>query len=172
MEYSVLQPRKPGHIALSFSGGGFRAASYSLGCLSYMETVYIDGKKLTDLVHFISSASGGTITNLAYTASQRKGQPFQEFYANMNKHILHGTKLIDRVFKILNAESHWKKRPDKSRNIINAFSIAYDELLFKEEVFGIYWKPVKNAVKEVCANATEFDNGDAFPFSECRGARE
>jgi hypothetical protein len=164
MEYSVLQPRKPEHIALSFSGGGFRAASYSLGCLSYMETVYLDGEKLTSLVHFISSASGGTITNLAYTASQRKGQPFQEFYASMNKHILHGTKLIDRVFKILNAESHWKKRPHKSRNLINAFSIAYDDLLFKEEVFGIYWKPVKNAVKEVCANATEFDNGMLFRF--------
>lgn len=164
MEYSVLQPRKPEHIALSFSGGGFRAASYSLGCLSYMETIYIDGKKLTSLVHFISSASGGTITNLAYTASQRKGQPFDEFYDDMNKHILHGTKLIDRVFKILNAESAWKKRPDKSRNIINAFSIAYDELLFKEEVFGIYWRPVKNGVKEVCANATEFDNGMLFRF--------
>lgn len=164
MEYSVLQPRKPEHIALSFSGGGFRAASYSLGCLSYMETVYIDGEKLTSLVHFISSASGGTITNLAYTASQRKGQPFHEFYASMNKQILHGTKLIDRVFKILNAESHWKKRPDKSRNIINAFSIAYDDMLFKEEVFGIYWKPVKNAVKEICANATEFDNGMLFRF--------
>ncbi|KIO78207.1 hypothetical protein TH53_04985 [Pedobacter lusitanus] len=164
MNYSVLQPRKPEHIALSFSGGGFRAASYSLGCLSYMETVYIDGKKLTSLVHFISSASGGTITNLAYTASQRKGQSFQEFYTGMTKHILHGTTLIDRVFKILNAESHWKKRPDKSRNLINAFSIAYDELLFKEEVFGIYWKPVKNAVKEICANATEFDNGMLFRF--------
>jgi len=164
MEYSVLLPRKPEHIALSFSGGGFRAASYSLGCLSYMETVYIDGKKLTSLVHFISSASGGTITNLAYTTSQRKGQTFKEFYTDINKHILHGTKLIDRVFRIMENDREWKKTPGKSRNVINAFSIAYDELLFKEEVFGVYWKHVKSAVKEVCVNATEFENGMLFRF--------
>ncbi|PIH03429.1 hypothetical protein CS542_02440 [Pedobacter sp. IW39] len=34
------KPRKPEHIALSFSGRWFRAASYSLGCLSYGDCLY------------------------------------------------------------------------------------------------------------------------------------
>lgn len=164
MQYSDLQPKKPQHIALSFSGGGFLAASYTLGCISYMESVTIGGKKLTSLVKFISSASGGSITNLAYTESQRKGQPFEEFYRYLYGTALHGTLIVDHAFEIMKTDQYWKERQDKSRNLINAFSIAYDEVLFKKETFGIYWKPANEAVAEVCINATEFANGMSFRF--------
>lgn len=164
MQYSDLKPKKPEHIALSFSGGGFLAASYSLGCLSYMESVYAGGKKLTALVRFISSASGGSIINLAYTTSQRKGQPFKEFYNHMNQHVLKGTLLLDHVFKILKSDAYWEERPDKSRNLDNAFSIAYDEMIFSKETFGIYFKPIENTIEEVCINTTEFSNCITFRF--------
>lgn len=54
-------------IALALSGGGFRAASYSLGCLSYLHRVIYQDQPLLKRVKFISSASGGSITNLFYT---------------------------------------------------------------------------------------------------------
>jgi hypothetical protein len=165
MEYINVTPKKPGNIALSFSGGGFRAASYTLGCLSYMETVMLGDKKLTELVNFISSASGGTITNLAYTSSQRKGESFDAFYKRYNEKTLQGCELINRVFEIMNERRTWKQRPLKSRNMINAFSIAYDEMLFDHETFGVYYKNyAPGMVKEVCANTTEFDNGMLFRF--------
>lgn len=164
MEYIDLEPRIPQNIGLSFSGGGFRAASYTLGCLCYLESIKMNEKKLLDLVNFISSASGGTITSLIYTVSQRKGIPFQNFYVAMQDNMLKGSLVLNRVFEILEDEGIWNTRPAKSRNIINAFSIAYDELFFNSETFGIYWKDTPGAIREVCANSTEFDNGMLFRF--------
>lgn len=57
MNYSTLEPRVPQNIALSFSRGGFRAASYALGCLSYMEHLKIGEGKLTDLVPLLLAAA-------------------------------------------------------------------------------------------------------------------
>jgi hypothetical protein len=171
MEYINLDPKKPVNIALSFSGGGFRAASYTLGCLSYMETVMLGDKKMTELINFISSASGGTITNLGYTSSQRKGESFDAFYKRYNEKTLQGCELINRVFEIMNEKHTWKERPLKSRNMINAFSIAYDEMLFEQETFGIFYKNyVPGMVKEICANTTEFDNGMLFRFQNAGDA--
>ncbi len=171
MEYINLDPKKPENIALSFSGGGFRAASYSLGCLSYMETVILGDKKMTAFINFISSASGGTITNLAYTSSQRKGESFDTFYKRYNEKTLQGCELINRVFEIMNEKRTWKARPLKARNMINAFSIAYDEMLFEQETFGIFYKNyAPGMVKEICANTTEFDNAMLFRFQNAGDA--
>ncbi|MEO8111051.1 MAG: patatin-like phospholipase family protein [Ginsengibacter sp.] len=164
MNYIELQPKIPENIALSFSGGGFRAASYTLGCLAYMESINIGEKKFTDLVNFISSASGGTITSLIYTSAQRKGVSFKDFYVSMHEKMLNGSGVLERVFEILDDNKIWKDRPDKARNIINAFSVAYDEIFFDKEVFGIYWNDAAGVVKEVCANSTEFDNAMLFRF--------
>jgi hypothetical protein len=158
-----LQPKRPAFIALSFSGGGFRAAAYSLGCLSYLDHATIGGQKLTSLVHFVSSASGGSITNLVYSASQRQGKSFAEFY-NLLQTNLQGSGLVDRVFQILKEDAFWEQRPQKTRNIINAFSIAYDELLFQGATFNLYLQPVTGVVPEICVNTTEFNNGMLFRF--------
>lgn len=164
MEYIDLKPKEFENIALSFSGGGFRAASYSLGCLSYLDSVRVEDRKMTDIINFISSASGGTITNLSYTASKRNAQTFLDFYLYMKDEVLKGTKLFDRAFEILQSDEVWKERPEKSRNIINAFSIVYDEMIFAGETFSVYWKQAEGAIPEVCANTTEFDNGMLFRF--------
>lgn len=164
MEYTEVEPRHFESIALSFSGGGFRAASYTLGCLSFMEISEIGGKKFTSLIKFISSASGGSITNIAYTASQRKGQSFDQFYKEINEKFLEGELVVDRVFEIMRSKKCWKERHLKSKNLINAFSMAYDELFFKNEKFGIYWNDAPGVVDDVCVNTTEFANGMLFRF--------
>src|SRR5688572_29149663 len=163
MEYIEVEPKKPELIALSFSGGGFRAASYALGCLSYLETVKPEGRSLLSLVNFISSASGGTITNLTYSLSQHQDQSFREYYLQLKKQ-LGGTDLLEHVFKILVNNDDWADRPYKTRNIINAFAIAYDKYLFNRANFGAIFHKKEGAVGEICANATEFDNGMQFRF--------
>ena len=43
------------NIALSFSGGGFRAAAFTLGCVSYLNDVPYKAQPLLHKVRFISS---------------------------------------------------------------------------------------------------------------------
>ena len=55
------------NIGMSFSGGGYRAATFHLGTLSFLNTIYVDdGKSLLDCVSVMSTVSGGTITGLKY----------------------------------------------------------------------------------------------------------
>jgi hypothetical protein len=164
MNYIELQPRQPENIALSFSGGGFRAATFGLGCLSYMETVKFDTAKMTDLVRFVSSASGGTFTAFGWTRSQRKNQTFDEFYQYFKTEVLNREHLIERAFEILKDPAAWRGRPDKSRNLINAFAMVYDEVIFEGDAFGIYFEPNDKVLPVICANTTEFANGEQFRF--------
>jgi hypothetical protein len=89
------------NIALSFSGGGFRAAGFSLGCFSYLENIGLGGTKLSAFVKFISSASGGSFTSMAIAHAQRKGGSFDDCYANLYQ-ALEGDILLQKVHEILN----------------------------------------------------------------------
>ena len=63
------------NIALAFSGGGFRAASFTFGTLSLLEHV-----GLLKSVKAISSVSGGSITAVKYAQSQIEKHSFDEFF--------------------------------------------------------------------------------------------
>lgn len=158
--YQSVKPKKPANIALSFSGGGFRAASFSLGCLSYLEQLEFNNEPFMDLVKFGSSASGGTITLLSYSVAKRKSTSFKDYFNWMVNDVLHGENLVNLVFEIMRSSKEWSSRPDKSRNLINAFSIAYDTKIFEGEKFGILWKG--GGIQGVCVNSTEFQNGLSF----------
>ncbi|GGB22942.1 hypothetical protein [Puia dinghuensis] len=199
MAITNLSPRdRIEQVALTFSGGGFRAAGFALGCLSYMEVLPLENGEVAPggaaassmaeaggsagasvgaprgkeqpfaaSVGFIASASGGTITNLVYTVAQRKGQPFLTVYKMMHEEMLMGTKIVDEVFRIIGEKDCWTNREQKSRNLINAFSLAYDRLLFDHETFGVLMRPApedRKVVEGVCVNTTEFRNGMLFRF--------
>jgi predicted acylesterase/phospholipase RssA len=161
-----LLPNGIEKIALSFSGGGFRAASFTLGCSAYLHNLnYLNGRML-DKVAFISSASGGSITAIALCSMLRQGYTFEQIYQHLITQ-MKGCDLMDEVFKVLNNEQQWLARPDKSRNLINAFAIVYDRDLFKGATFSsLNQKPVKDGpvISEICVNTTEFDNGMNFRF--------
>ena len=146
------------NIGIAFSGGGFRAASFALGTLSYLHHLELDQR-----ISFSSSASGGTITNLLYTAYRHEGRSFDEFYQKLQKE-LRGSGLLEKALDNLNNTALW---PDgdkgKQRNLINAFAMAYDELLFEHRDLGVYW-PAKASGYEVCFNTTEFYRGLSFRF--------
>src|ERR1700743_1669462 len=88
-----IKPKLPfGNMALALSGGGFRAASFSLGAISYLNRVWMDteGDTLLKHVTFITSTSGGTLANAYYTACLFKpGFVFADFYAKM-KNFMNG----------------------------------------------------------------------------------
>lgn len=152
------------NIALALSGGGFRAAGFSLGSLSYLNSISFDGKPLLENVKFIGSTSGGSITSLMYSSGICRKEDFSTIY-NRLWDAIEGETLLVEVFKILNNDKVWKSLPHKSRNLINAFSIAYDSMLYSGETFGIYSREIGHThLEDICVNATEFSNGISFRF--------
>jgi hypothetical protein len=165
-EYQELPKTEPtpfDNIGLSFSGGGFRAASFGLGVLSYLEQLPLeDGTPILHRVSFMSSTSGGTIPNALYALNSAQGKTFEEFYKKLHQQ-LEGTSLLDKVFKILNDDHEWNIRPHKRRNIINAFALTYDRELFDAALLEELNKPNSSThLEEVCFNATEFYRGLLF----------
>ncbi|MEH6306812.1 patatin-like phospholipase family protein [Olivibacter sp. CPCC 100613] len=148
------------HIALAFSGGGFRAASFSLGVLSYLNVLpTLSNRVLLDNVTFISSASGGSITNALYALHVAQGRSFKDFYKKLTEH-LSGMALMNTVFEKLNNDKEWIDNPDKRRNIINAFALTYDDLLFQHALLSdLYPNENNKQLEEVCFNVTEFYRG-------------
>ena len=151
-------------IAMALSGGGFRASSFSIGAMSYLNRLkYRDAqgneRSLLDNVEFISSASGGSFPGILYSAYTRKGLPFETAYKDILE-FMRGETLLEEVLAILGDDKEWEGG-EKSRNLINAFARIYDRKLFKGEVFGVYWEGTGRSI-EVCFNATEFYRGISF----------
>lgn len=174
---TMENPHKPlDKIALSFSGGGFRATSFCLGNLSYLHYRMITNDKgnqetLLSRVQFISSASGGSFANLGYAYFLYSDKPFEECYQALRE-FMTGTTLLDVVLENLNTPDVWKKYPNKGRNLINAFAIAYNEKLFNGANLGLLSNPTKvKSLREVCVNATEFEDGMSFRFQNSDGKK-
>jgi predicted acylesterase/phospholipase RssA len=177
-----IPPNNPlDNIALALSGGGFRAASFSLGVLSYLNRIEYKKKPLLHAVKFITSTSGGTITNAYYSATVYKGIPFTTFYNNLREKMSREV-LLQQVAAILKNANKWTekgivndengepKEIRKQRNLINAFAKAYDELLFNNATLADITEAYidkSNALphlEETAFNTTEFNNGLAFYF--------
>lgn len=90
-------------IGLCFSGGGYRAAAFSLGVLSYLDKIQYRRESLLKKVIIISSVSGGSVTAGTYAASSAKNQDFSEFYKKLYN-FLKDDKLADKAFAIFTNE--------------------------------------------------------------------
>lgn len=155
-----------GHIALSFSGGGFRAAAYALGVLSLLNEIKDEkGISLLKHVRYISSASGGSITTAAYALSESRNEDFATFYQELHDNLAND-KVLQEALRILAKDSVWQEPQyihKKRQNLINAFAIAYDRLLYKGNTIGdMNNGSYGRALEEVCLNATEFYKGMPF----------
>lgn len=185
----VVTPDHPfGDMALALSGGGFRAAAFSLGAMSYLNRVCYgeEGDTLLKHVTFLTSTSGGTITNAYYSASLfKKDFSFAVFYQTM-KDFMQGDLVLQEAITILNHPDRWNEvgyqtvtvnqkseqiKYEKSRNLINSFAKAYDNLLFNaakqpgENLYDVFFNHTNHPhLYAVCFNATELNNGISFRF--------
>lgn len=178
-------PKEPfRNIALMFSGGGFRAASFSLGALSYLYRIKYKDQSLLQNVQFTTSTSGGSITNAFYATRlyTDKNFSFPTFYQEL-RNKLDGETMLQCAFDILKDDTRWteqgtltddeghKTKIFKKRNLINAFAKTYDELLFSKTTLSDLLNNSKNVpdrkaphLHEICFNSTEFNNGLNFYF--------
>lgn len=164
------------NIALTISGGGFRAAAFGLGALSYLDSTKWPvndnsglHQNLLKNVTYISSTSGGSFTNALYSTFLHQGKSFEEVYRKLLNDIS-GEKILQEVFKVLNNDAEWVDSAasappaTKHKNIINAFAKAYNNIIYNNETFSIFWDKSKVKDFEVCFNSTEFYRGLSFRF--------
>lgn len=159
-----FQPFK--NIGLCLSGGGYRAAFFSLGIISYLEEIEFKGKPLSHELKAISTVSGGTLLGMAFAkALQEENYNFKTFYTKFyNTYKPGNDNLVEDSVTKLATNSLWKTETSKNRNFINSFALSYANLeIYKGELELFDKKKIKQ-FEHVCFNATDFSYGLPFRF--------
>jgi predicted acylesterase/phospholipase RssA len=155
-------PKQPlQKIAISLSGGGYRAASFHLGCLSYLNHLHFGGKPLLEQVKMISTVSGGSITGIVYTLLKKQGKSFEEISSFILEK-LHKLDLLSEGIEKLSPGGKWSNQ-HKHRNLVNAFAELYDREFTNGKTFKELHE-LKSHLEAVVFNSTEFSNGINFRF--------
>ncbi|MCU4174603.1 patatin-like phospholipase family protein [Carboxylicivirga sp. N1Y90] len=156
-----MEPQKL-KIGLAFSGGGFRAASFSLGVLSYLNHIKIKDQPLLDSVIALSTISGGTIAGARYSVGIKRGESFETIYEDLYG-FMSRLDLIEHSLDNLIKSNDWDKK--RSNGLIEAFADLYNSELFAEEKFSRILESTPDIhLKHISFNATEFDNALQFRF--------
>lgn len=150
-------------VALSLSGGGFRAAMFHLGTLHYLHHLqYEDGSRFLDSVNTISTISGGSITGLWYMLHVCKQHDTEECISNLYNTLL----TYDLPSKAISAIS--SSSIDRC-SLIREMVDIYDDMLFDSEKFKVILNRIDNQhIHHFSANGTDFSNGLAFRFQASR----
>lgn len=156
-------------IALCMSGGGYRAATFQLGMMSYLNSKQFESETLLQKVKAISTVSGGTIIGVYYAAMTQEGRTFEEIYSKFVAWIT-TTDLVKAALEKLSPNGHWRY-PYKRKNIINAFAELYDDSLLDHQTMQVFNDMNKSHLEFVCFNATEFLKGYRFRFQAYSGRR-
>ncbi|WP_170110690.1 patatin-like phospholipase family protein [Flavilitoribacter nigricans] len=163
--------------AICLSGGGYRAASFHLGTLSYLRRIHFRDRPLIEYIKVLSTISGGSFTGVLYAHSVWESQnvvgdtrlqtdeEFATFYHAL-KDFMADEDLIEAGLNKLKDRKEWKS--ERRRNVINSFAKVYQEKLFglsENRSFNLFYQG-KTHLEEVIFNATEFDYGLAFRFQK------
>lgn len=148
------------NIGLSFSGGGYRAATFDLGALSFLNSIKLEGgRTLLECVTVLASVSGGTIPAMKYMLAQAHEQSVDEMVKEVFN-FLCNEDLVDRAMSEMSAQ---KANPDAS--LIKIMAGIYDERLFGNAKIGDIIEKIDDLnVKDYTALATDFDNSLPFRF--------
>ena len=158
-------------IGASFSGGGFRAAAFTFGCLDLLQRVKLGDRTLLQNIAFSSSTSGGSIAMAYHAVRSYRGDAFPAILEGARKHMT-GETLLAEAIAVLNDPAPWKEYPAKTRNLINAFAIVYDRTLYQGARSGLFTDRSKQPpIPRYCFNTTELNNCMSFRFDLSGEAR-
>jgi predicted acylesterase/phospholipase RssA len=157
-------PKMPfNNIAISLSGGGFRATSIHLGVLSYLSSLKLYDISFLERIRVISTVSAGTLAGVKYASTLKKGGSFEEFYRTLLD-FMTKVDLVEEALEYLSKDSNWNAT--RKRSLINAFSSVYHKK-FESEHFGLLCnKSPEIHLKEMSFGATEFDFALPFHFQK------
>jgi predicted acylesterase/phospholipase RssA len=148
-------------IALSCSGGGYRAASFHLGSMSYLNHALFKNKPLLEHVKLLSTVSGGSITGAVYALQKQQGKTFDEIYHFLLEK-LSNLDLLRSAIEKLNPDADWPN-PYKSKNLINAFADQYDKAFCNGALMSEF-NVMTSHLEAIVFNCTEFENAVNFRF--------
>lgn len=150
-------------IALALSGGGYRAAMFHLGTLSYLKHVaLLNGKSILDVVNTISTISGGSITGLWYMMNYCGSNDIEQSFKDMF-YILRDKDLPRSVLNAFLAKGN------ENTSLIKETIKFYDQIFFHDQTFGLLMEKVEHGhIHHFSANGTDFSNGLAFRFQASR----
>ena len=147
-------------LALSFSGGGTRAAAFSYGVLSELrDTTFSVGNetiRLLDEVDQISSVSGGSFTAAYYGLFG--DQIFEDFETVFLRKNVQKT-LINSLLNPLN----WFRLLSSGFDRTSLAIEYYDDKIFQEKTFG---DMAATPGPFIQINATDLGTGQTFGFTE------
>jgi len=149
--------RPLGELALALSGGGYRAATFHLGVLRFLERV-----ELLDSVTALSTVSGGSIVGCAWTLSRMKKEPFAAFDARFSAYLQKTNVIRESLHTLKKRRRHWHR---STPSLIDSAARVYARPDFLgDRRFGELLKEEPFPFREVIFNTTEFDTGLDFRF--------
>ena len=151
-------PGLEGDLAVSLSGGGYRAAAYHLGVLDVLDRV-----GLLDRLTTLSTISGGTITGAAYAVSLVRGESFNAFYRRLYGALGEHHVVDDALARVFGG-----KEP---LSLIRAAAGVYaDEAFVGDTSLGDV-AALDKGPQEFVFSATELHSGNAYRFQTSRRSR-
>jgi len=152
-------------IAISLSGGGYRATAFHLGALSYLNQVEYEETLLLQRVKLISTISGGTFTGVSYVLTLAQGHDFKVCFDKLYT-LLDNDQLAIDALEMVNDTSKWTAK-EKNKNLINAFSEIYQAQFCDGEHFNkLLEHETIGHLEEFCFNATDLYNTRPFRFQK------
>lgn len=163
-------------MAISLSGGGYRATTFHLGALCLLDAIQLEagnkligderrresGATLLENVRIISTISGGTLTGIMYALKLSQKGNFKDCYYSLYD-LLKDDKLVDHALDKLNSPGTWKNKY-KNRNLINSFAEVYNEHFYGGATFGDLYKDSDGHLTDAIFGASEFTAGLQYRF--------
>jgi len=146
-------------LALCLSGGGYRAALYHLGVLSFLNELNLtDGTVMLDHIRTITSISGGALTGMRYVISEADNldrvQTFKSLY-----HEIVNTNIGGRLIERFDRDSR------QNKGAIQTLAGIYNDYFFHDENFGKILNSMSwDGIHHFYADATDFELGIPFRF--------
>lgn len=147
------------YVALSFSGGGTRAAALSYGVMKKLQQTPIRGGSvsLLDEVDVISSVSGGSFTSAYYGLfGERLFVDFRDDFLDRN--------IEKELFRKLYNPYNWFRLMSPDFNRIDLAIELYDEKVFDGKTYGDLVD--RGAHPFIALNATNLTTGSQFTFTQ------
>ena len=152
------------NIALSLSGGGYRATTFHLGAMSYLNSKEFKNENLLKNVKVISTISGGTLTGVMYAHKLANKGDYQDCFDSLY-HLLTEDNLVEHALHKLSKPKSWKNK-HKSRDMINAFSEVYNEEFYDNATFGDLQNGAETHLTDAIFGSSEFTTGIQFRFQK------
>jgi predicted acylesterase/phospholipase RssA len=157
----------PHSVGLCLSGGGFRAAAFHLGTLSYLHRV-----GLLDTVELLSTVSGGTFTGARLALAHVEGVSPEDFFRAYYGE-LRDIRIFECALQLLGSPRELQNA-SRRKDLITCAAEVYSTKLFeKRDGTPCYLEDILSGntgrLGEISFNATDFRTGLAFRFQKTAG---